>query len=167
METQMSDPHIGMVSFQHGLRKGILKLDLVPGHKDLYFHFDIPAPGEPRFTYVRLADDRKTLKAFFVCTLNGQHNGLPCLQIGYAVPEDMRKQGWAKKIFKDAIQDQLMHAGRAGHKAIYIEAAIDVENIPSQRVVESVFQVERENIIDSASGKTAYRYTKRFNTLEI
>lgn len=164
MAAQMSDPHIGMLSFQQALLQGILKIDLVPKHKDLYSHFDVPAPGVSRCTYVRLSDNRKKVKAFFVCTMNGEFEGLPCLQVGYATPEDMRQQGYAKQILKDAIQDQLANAGRSGLEAIYIELVIDVDNVTSQRVAESIFNVERESIVDSASGKTAYRYTQRFDT---
>lgn len=45
MSTQMADPQQGMVSFQQGLRAGILELAPVRQHRDLYGHFDVPTPG--------------------------------------------------------------------------------------------------------------------------
>lgn len=67
MSTQMADPYQGMVSFQKGLRAGILEVGLVPKHQDLYSHFDLPAPGVNRLTYVWLTEDRRTVKAFLSC----------------------------------------------------------------------------------------------------
>lgn len=165
MGTQMADPYQGMVSFQQGLRQGILELGPVSKHQDLYSHLDVPEPGVHRLTYVRLAEDRRTVKAFLSCIMNGRVDGFPCVAVGYAVPEDLRNQGFAKQIFKDVIQDQLFQAGRIGHKAMYIEAVVDVTNPSSQRVAEAVLGVERESITDSESGRPAYRYTAHFDTV--
>lgn len=164
MSMQMADPYQGMVSFQQGLRAGILELSLVPEHQDLYIHFDEPAPGIGRLTYVRLTEDRKTVKAFLACVMNGLVDDFPCVAVGYAAPEDMRNQGFVKQIFRDVIQDQICQAGRMGHTHIYIEAVVDVSNVPSQRVAEAVLGVERESITDSASNRPAYRYTAHFDT---
>lgn len=164
MSTQMADPYQGMVSFQKGLRAGVLELGLVPKHQDLYSHFDLPAPGVNRLTYVRLTEDRRTVKAFLSCIMNGQVEGSPCIAVGYAVPEDLRNQGFAKQIFMDVIQDQIFQAGRGGHTTVYIEAVADITNLPSQRVAEAVLGVKRESITDSASSRPAYRYTAHFDT---
>lgn len=164
MSTQMADPHQGMVSFQQCLRAGILELAPVRQHQDLYTHLDVPAPGVARFTYVRLTEDRSTVTAFLSCTMNGKIEGFPCVAVGYAVPEDWRNKGFAKQIFRDVIQDQILQAGRNGRSAVYIEAVVDVANLPSQRVAEAVLGVERETITDSASGRPAIRYTAHFNT---
>lgn len=161
MNRQMADPHIGMVSFQDALRKGSLKLGPVAGHADLFSHFDMPAPGEGRLTFVRLADDRRTVRAFLSCLWNGEVEGCPCMAVGYAVPMDLRNQGLAKRILQDVISEQAAQAGKRGLSAIYVEAVIDAGNIPSQRVAEAVLKVERESLTDEASGRPAYRYTKR------
>ncbi len=83
------------------------------------------------------------------------------MSVGYAVPEDGRNQGRAKEIFRDVINDQIYQAKRNGIEALYIEAVVDVTNLSSQRVAEAVLNVERESIIDSVSGRPAYRYTAR------
>lgn len=164
MSMQMADPYEGLVSFQQCLRAGVLEVNLVPKHTDLYSHFDVPAPGEARFTYARLSDDRKEVMAFLACIKNGTVDSFPCVSVGYAVPETMRNQGFAKQIFRDVIQDQVTNAGRSGIARLYIEAMVDVTNQPSQRVAEAVLGVERESVVDSASSRPAYRYTACFDT---
>ncbi len=161
---QMADPHLGMVSFQQALRQGILELSPVLTHSNLYSHFDVPAPGVNRLTYARLSDDMRTVKAFVSCVMNGRVEGHPCVALGYAVPEDMRNQGLAKQIVRDVIDDTIAQIGRAGAAAVYVEAIIDVENLPSQRVAEAILEVEGESITDGESGKPAYRYTQRYET---
>ena len=163
MSTSMADPHDGMVSFQQALHAGILELGRVTDHEDLFSHFDIPAPGVHRLTYARLSADRRTVKAFLSCVMNGEVDGFPCVAVGYAVPESERRQGYAKQILRDVINDQIRQVGSNGIETVYIEAVVDVTNLPSQRVAEAVLNVERESIIDSASGRSAYRYTARFN----
>ena len=157
MSRQMADPHIGMVSFQKALLKGIVDIHLVKPHKNLFSHFDVPALGENRLTYVRLDGDGKTVLAFLVCVINGKIDGIPIVSLGYAVPENMRKRGYAKAIMHDAIKDQIKQAGRS----LYFETMVDVDNVASQRVSESVLEVAPEELVEADSERPAYRYTKR------
>lgn len=166
MTTQIADPFQALTSFQQVLPTGILKLAPVENNENLFSHFDVPSPGEGRLTYVLLDKDGKKVKAFVACIKNGKVDGFPCVSLGYAVPEDLRNQGLAKQITTAVVQDQILQARNAGHKALYIEAVIDVTNIASQRVAEAVLAVERESIEDAAAKLPAYRYTKRFDTSE-
>lgn len=152
----MADPHMGMISFQQALLAGILDIHQVKPYQDLYSHFDVPAPGVKRLTYVRLANDKKTVTAFLSCVMNGEVDGIPCVAFGYAVPEIMRNQGYAKAIMVDVIKDQIRQAKRS----LYFETVVDIENIASQRVSEAVLDVPREEIVDTASRRPAFRYTK-------
>lgn len=161
---QMADPHEGMVSFQKALRAGVLDIGPVRNHKDLYSHIDEPSPGTIRLTYVRLAEDRKSVLAFLTCVMNGQINGFPCVAVGYAVPEHLRNKGLAKQILKDVVQDQIFQAGQMGNRQMFIEAAVDINNPESQHVAEAVLKSPRESITDAASGRPAYRYTAQFDT---
>lgn len=160
----MTDPHQGMVSFQQCMDSNLLDLAPVTNHKNIFSHLDFPTPGVPRLTYVQLSTDRKTIEAFISCVMNGEVDGCPCVAVGYAVPESARNQGLAKGIFRDAINDQINQARRNGIQTLYVEAVIDINNLPSQRVAEAVLNVERENIIDSISGNPAYRYTARITS---
>jgi len=164
MATLMADPYLGLVSFQKGIDAGILDLTPVRNIADLYSHFDVPAPGVKRLTYVRMSEDLRTAIALLSCVMNGEVEGYPCIAIGYAVSKDFRNQGLAKQIFLDVIQDQLTQAKRVGHKIIYIEAVIDTTNAASQHVAQAVLGVDPEDIIDSASGCPAKRYTASYDT---
>ncbi|HDS1679138.1 TPA: hypothetical protein QEM39_000614 [Pseudomonas putida] len=161
---QMADPHDGMLSFQQGLSLGILEIDRVPGYPDLYSHFDVPTPGTARFTYARLSHDRKTVEAFLTCVMNGKIGGMPCVAVGYAVPETNRSKGYAKSILRDVVLDQAVQAKRAGHSHIYIEAVADVTNLASQKVAQVILKAAPEEIVDSASSRPALRYTAKVDT---
>jgi len=163
MNAQMTDPQIAMLSFQEGLTNGIVEVGPISGHPNLYSHFDVPAPGVKRLTYVRLTEDRRTVTAFVCCVPNGTVDGHPCISVGYAVPVENRNQGLAKHLLQVVLEDHAIQAQRNGLSAIYIESIIDRNNLPSQRVTESVFKVPREEIIDKESGVPAYRYTKRID----
>lgn len=162
---EMANPYQSMVSFQQGLLEGWLSLDLVRPYQDVFSYFDEPSKGEFRFSYVRLATDRKTVIAFVACLMNGEVDGCPCVSVIYAVPERLRNQGLARQLLKDVILDQAVQAGRAGHAAIHIEVVADVTNLASQRVAEAVLSVAREGIADGVSGRPAYRYTSRVATV--
>ncbi len=164
MSQQMSDPHAGMISFEECLKKGILELHPVHPHNDLYSHLDVPEPGVNRLTYVRLDADRKTVLAFLSCLMNGEVDGMPCVAVGYAVPERFRNKGAAKQMLKDVIKDQAFQAGKNNFPAVYIEAVVDVTNTPSQKVAETVLGAEREDITEVHSGRPAFRYTLRVET---
>ncbi|WP_395321883.1 hypothetical protein [Variovorax sp. UC74_104] len=131
----------------------------------MFSHFDLPAPGVGRLTSARLSKDKQSVKAFLACIMNGEIDGSPCMSVGYAVPEEGRNKGLAKQIFREVIQDQLSQARKAGPSSLFIEAVVDIENVPSQRVAETVLGVERESITDAASGRAAYRYTAHFDTV--
>lgn len=157
----MVDPHDGLISFQQGLKQGILQIGVVPPHDDLYSHFDMPTPGAKRMTYVRLADDRITVTAFVSCIFNGEIEGIPCVALGYAVPEEFRGRGFAKRIVKDVLVDTQKIAAQSGLPTIYVEAVVGVDNIASQRVAANVFGVQPERITDSFSGEPADMYILR------
>jgi len=163
MSNQIADPYQGLISFQQALLEGIVDIHPVKPHQDLYSHFDVPAPGVNRLTYVRLAADRKTVTAFLACVMNGEVDGDPCVSFGYAVPESMQGQGNAKEIMRDVIKDQVKQAKRA----LCFETVVGVDNVASQRVSEAVFEVRREEIVDGASQLPAYRYTKRVDLFTV
>ncbi|WP_208604428.1 hypothetical protein [Variovorax atrisoli] len=160
----MTDLSNEVFSFQQRLRSDSLDLVEVESHEDLFCRFDVLRPGVGRLTYVRLANDEKTVRAFLSCTMNGGINGIPCIAVEYAVPERIRNQGLAIGILRDAISDQIVRAGRAGRAALYIEATVDSANEPAQRVAQAVLNVERESMLDETSGRLSYRYTAFFET---
>jgi len=160
----MTDPHLGLVSFQHALSNQLVHVDPVHGFEHMYSHFDVPAPGVKRCTYVRLSVDEKKVLATGVCVFNGHVGSAPCVSLGYAVAQDERGKGLAKQLLADAIHDQWRQARKAGVKTVAFEVMIDVTNAASVKVAESVFGTEREELMDEEAGVPAYRYTMVVDT---
>ncbi|MDP9517740.1 hypothetical protein [Pseudomonas protegens] len=160
----MSDPHIGMVSFQKALDNNELSPGPVRNHKDLYSYMDQPDPETIRLTYVRLNPNRSEVQSFVSCVRNGYVNDYPCVGVGYAVPEALRNRGYAKQILADVVQDQVHQAGQNGIRELYVEAIIDITNIASQRVAGSILTGARDELAEGASGRPAVRFTSRFDT---
>lgn len=157
MSTEMVDPHASLMSFQQALLQKVISLDRVRGFDDLYSYLDEPSPGSVRFTYARLAADKKTVVAFASFIKNGK--------VGYAVPVEFRGHGHAKRLVTEAVRDMAMQAWKNEIRTIFIEAVIDVKNIASQHVAEAVLnKAVRDQITDSHSGREAFRYTSRFDT---
>lgn len=164
MSKSIANPHIGMLSFQEALSAGSVQITSLTDHSDLYAHTDMPNPGVRRLTYVRLLPDRVTVQAFVNCIFNGQIDGYPCIAIGYAVPEQYRGLGLAKKLFIDVIDELCRQAKNNGIDTIFIEAVTGTDNMASQRVAEAVLNCEQELITDLESNLPAIRYTKQFDT---
>ncbi|WP_218309732.1 hypothetical protein [Alteromonas antoniana] len=114
MPSEMVNPHDSLVSFQEYILQGIIPLAKVPGYSNLYSYVDQAAPGVMRFTYARMIDDKRTVKALCSCVKNGFHDGHPCISIGYAVPEQYRNRGYATAIVKVAVNDLLSQAHKGG-----------------------------------------------------
>jgi len=152
----MTNPIEALNSFQEALLEG--KILLQPGdlYPDLYLTHDEPVPGKFRFTYLRLENTKITALVNFAPCAPIQ--GIPSVQIGYAVPEEYRKQGRAKEAVRMAIAEMKNGFQRAGVKTFYIEAIIAVDNISSQIVAEKTMSETRESMVDEISGVPAFRY---------
>jgi hypothetical protein len=90
----MTDPMVALVSFQQALLDG--EINLHPGEldPDIFVHADKLTPEVSRITYVRL--DGRTVKAFVNVISAGRVDGLPCFQLGVAVPVQYRNKGYTK-----------------------------------------------------------------------
>jgi len=121
----MTDPTDGMVSFQQALLDG--EIDLRPGEldPDLFVHVDNPAPGVVRITYVRL--DRQTVKAFASIVATEPMKGLPCFQVGVAVPAPYRGRGYAKSIVAAAISELKNGLSRNKIPSFYVESVVSTD----------------------------------------
>jgi RimJ/RimL family protein N-acetyltransferase len=154
----MVDPLNALLSFQQAFLSG--QIELQPAILEgLYSHLDEP-DGERRLTYVRM--DGTTVTAFANFLQCDPIEGLPCLAVGYAVPEAYRNQGRAKEIVNAAMSDLRQVLGQSGqHPAFFVEAIVGAANIASQRVAEQVISAESEAITDQLSGLPALRYVRR------
>lgn len=151
----MTDPTDSLKSFQEHFSLGVI--DVQPGalDRDLFVYHDQPN-GTLRLTYVRL--NGQTVTALVLFVLTEPIDGVPCFQLGYAVPEVYRSQGVAKAAVSAAIAELKHGLGRNGAKPFFIEAIVGADNLASQRVASETLSVDTEEITDVVSGLPALRY---------
>jgi hypothetical protein len=155
---QMTDPSAALTSFQEVF--GTEGIPLQPGviDPDLFVYRDEPT-GSLRFTYVRL--DRRTVTALVMFAQVPPLKGLPCFQLGVAVPEKYRAQGRAKEIVIAATAELQNGLGRNGVAAFYIEAVVGTDNEPSKRVAAATISANPVPITDKFSGLPALHYVRK------
>ena len=154
----MTDPTAALIDFQRIF--GTEGIPLQPGVIDraLFVHLDRPA-NSPRLTYVRL--DGRTVAALVMFTQVQPLEGLPCFQMGVAVPETHRRQGRAREIVTAALGELQAGLGRSGVQTFYIEAVVGMENEPSKRVAAATISETPRPITDELSGLQALQYVRK------
>lgn len=153
------DPHIGFLSFQKALRKGIINPVFCEGHPELYVMHDEPEGGEPRLTYAFISG--KVAKAYAVYIMAEALEGKPCLCLGYATDELYRNQGLATEIVKVSMEElRKAIAPQLREPGFYVEAIIGLDNLASQKVAARTLGGDPTRVIDAASGLPALRYVK-------
>jgi RimJ/RimL family protein N-acetyltransferase len=145
-----------MVSFQEALSLGQLVLRRCEFEPALFVHSDEPVPGVRRLTYVHL--DNGKVEAFVTFVLVEPFDGLPCFQLGYAVPPALRNQGRAKAVVSAAIKEMERGFARANIPTFYIEAVIGADNVRSRRVAEAITSNTPTEITDNVSGQPALQF---------
>jgi hypothetical protein len=117
----LTDSSDALTSFQQALLDGEIQLrrdDLDP---KLFVHHDSPQ-GKMRLTYARL--DGQTVTALALVVMGDPIEGLPCFELGVAVPEEYRRQGRAKKIVEAAIAELKHGLARNKIPTFYVEAIV-------------------------------------------
>jgi hypothetical protein len=154
----MTDPMDALVSFQQALLDG--EISLRPGDLDaeLFVYAD-DAAGVPRITYVRL--DGKTVKAFVNAVLTEPIEGLPCFQLGVAVPVQYRNKGYAKSTLAAAIAELQHGLARNKIPSFYVEGIVSVDNEPSKRASAATISTTPKPITDQGSGLPALQYLRK------
>lgn len=158
---ELTNPYHALVSFQEALEAG--EIELQPGELDanVYVHVDHPN-GTPRLTYVRLHNGKVT--SFVNLVPCDPVEGVPCFNIGYAVPRDFRNQGRARDLVQAAIAELSRGLARNGITTFYIEAIVGKDNVPSQHVAESTLSPDGIPGTDSLSGVSIYQYLRKVTT---
>ncbi len=155
----MINPINAMHSFQKELLRGNIQLQPGDLNPDLFVYLDNPEDGKFRITYVRL--ESKTVTAFVNFVLCEPIEQTPCFQIGYAVAEEFRNKGQAKKIIEMAISEMRNGYQSAGITTFYVEAIVDANNKPSLRVAEQTLSAKPVGTIDKFSGLPAFQYLRK------
>ena len=156
----MTDPANAMHSFQEELVRGTIKLQDGSVNAGIHLHADNPE-GVSRFSYVRL--ENGTVTAFVSFVPVDPIEGKICFSIGYAVPEQYRNQGRAKKVVSMAMAEMQYGLGRGGISVFYVEAIIGVNNKSSQRVAEQTISATAVAMTDQVSGLPALQYIRKID----
>jgi hypothetical protein len=153
---QIADPMDALVSLQREVRRGMPtnSTELSPGVRVV---LDQPN-GVIRYTYARIEHGRVKSIAIFVH--HEPINGVPCFNLGYAVPEAYRNQGWACMIIEQGIQELRRGLGRHGAKSFYVEAVVGTDNLASQRVASKIISDSPVEGTDSESGEPVLQFTR-------
>jgi RimJ/RimL family protein N-acetyltransferase len=156
----MTDPSVGMKSFQQELRRGSIAIQVAKTDPNLFVHLDAPnGPPEIRFTYVRLKG--KTVTAMVMFAAEPPTDGKPTFAVGYAVPKAFQKQGRATDVLVAAITDMRAGLSKNGFPEFYIEAIVGADNVASRKIAEQVISDEPEAITEELSGLPAFKYVRR------
>jgi hypothetical protein len=155
----MTDPMVALVSFQQALLDGEIRLQVGELDPNLFVYADNPAPGVSRITYVRL--DGPIVKAFVNASSAGFVDGLPCFQLGVAVPEQYRNKGYAKSTLTSAIAELKQGLSRNRIPSFYVEGIVSVKNEPSKRASAATISPNPTPVIDEPSGLPALQYLRK------
>ena len=155
----MTDPMVALVSFQQALLDGEINLRAGELDPDIFVHADNPTPEVSRITYVRL--DGRTVKAFVNVISAGRIEGLPCFQLGVAVPEQYRNKGYAKSTLASAIAEMKNGFARNKIPSFYVEGIVSVDNEPSKRASAATISTNPTPITDEGSGLPALQYLRK------
>ena len=155
----MTDPMDALVSFQQALLDGEIGLHRGELDPDIFVYADKAPPGVSRITYVRL--DGRTVKAFVNAITVEPINGLPCLQLGVAVPVEYRNKGYAKSILTSAIAELQHGLARNRIPSFYVEGIVGADNEPSKRASAATISSTPTAIIDEVSGLPALQYLRK------
>ncbi|KAI3593385.1 hypothetical protein D9X30_1695 (plasmid) [Cupriavidus sp. U2] len=156
----MPDLEMPMKSFEAALKSR--EIAVQPGALDekIFVHMDKPA-GEPRFSYVRL--DRTTVTAFVVFIPADPYERLPCFQVGWAVPKELRGQGRAADAFRAAVNELWNGMSRNGMREFYVEAVVEQGNVASEKLAEKVVSSAVKTGIDKNAGVPITQYFRKID----
>ena len=154
----MTDPFESLTSFQKAFDDRELQLQRGEIDRELFVHADRPQ-GEMRLTYARV--QRKTVTALAIAVLTEPIEGIPCFQLGVAVPEAYRGQGRAKSIVEAAIAEMKSGLARNNLRAFYVEAIVGAHNKSSQRVAAATISATPKEVTDEFSGLPALQYLRK------
>jgi len=154
----MTDPANALVSFQKAFNRG--EITLRPGVLDPTLLMTVDDPnGVIRFTHVRI--EGRTVVALVLFIEVDRIDGVPCLQLGYAVHPAHRNQGRGKEIVKAAIAEMKHGLLRHDQEAFYLEAVVGTDNVPSQRIAALTLSPSPVERTDMVSGQPALQYLRK------
>lgn len=151
------NPHDALITFEPALKRGELQIERGRVDPSLIVHMDQPM-GKLRITYARMQNNSVT--GIAIISPAEFENGLPVFQIGYAVPQHLRKRGIATALAGAAIEEFTAGIARGGIVHFYIEAMVGTKNVASQKVAAKIIGGEPRETKDDESGEAILQYIK-------
>lgn len=159
--SSITDPHLALLSFQKALISGTIKPKRCKVQRELFYLRDKPTPETIRMTYAMVVG--RQVKALAIYMENEPYEGKRCFGIGYAVAVHYRGQGLAKAVVEASLEEFAMMLRKdMVVPGFFVEAIVDVNNAPSNRVAEQLFG-EPKPTRESESGLPALHYMKRLS----
>lgn len=153
----LPNPHNAMLSFQEVLPHGVLPLQSGYVDKSISVMMDEPN-GERRLTYARI--EAGQVVAFVSAIACEPVDGVPCFNIGYAVPDGLRRAGRATAMVEAVIEEMKAGFRRAGIRQFYVEAIVSVDNAASIRVAEKVLSPIQFTGEDDFNGGQVHQFLR-------
>ena len=148
-------------SFQQALATNTITVQRGDLDRDMLVHMDRPNE-ETRLSYARMVGHTVVaLVQFIPCD---PVEGEPCFNVGWAVAETYRGQGWAHGAVVAAIKEMQNGFNRAGMNVFWVEAIVGEDNVASQRLAEKVLSEPVKKASDSYSGDPIVQYLRRIDT---
>lgn len=154
----MTDPYDALKSFQQAYLNGQIQLKRGDIDRELFVHVDHPT-GTPRFTYVKL--EGQTVTALVMLVVCEPLSGVPCFQVGYAVPAAYRGEGRAKNAVAAAIAELKQGLARNKISTFYMEGIVGADNEASKRVAAATISNAPAEVTDCFSGLPALQYLRK------
>lgn len=160
----MTDPYDALQSFIPALKSGAIQLTQCEDKK-LKLHRDMPLPGVFRWTYALMKNDQVTAIAIF--TPADEYEGAMCFAIGYAVPKQLRRKGYATNVVRKSIKQFQAEMAAQGLNRFFVEAVIGTDNLASQGVARvAIAPMPSRSMRDSISGQPAVQYLREVGDLQ-
>lgn len=150
----IADPMDGLLSFQHALNTGMTVNRLHDGYVERY---DEISSGV-RYSYALIVGE----EVHALATFGSEEpiNNVECYSVNYAVVEKHRRRGLAIKIFNKGIEELKKRLGQNQVNRFYVDAVIDMANIPSIKLAEKLFSAPGKKMIENDSGRSALYFRK-------
>ena len=154
----MTDPNDALNSLQKALNDGSVRLNKCELNEDLQVLLDHPN-GVPRFTYAVVKNG--TVQSVAIFALASPYQGLPCIQIGYAVNIKARGRGLGSKTVQMSIDEFKNGMSRSGVKDFFLEAVVSITNDPSKVIADRMISNLPTACVDQFTNEPALQYLLR------
>lgn len=137
--------------------EGLVEFEKANLFDDIFLHFDAPAQGVHRFTYVMFdANNNILAQVIFM-----RHGGGLNIECGWCVGVESRGKGIGSKIVERSIQEFVRGASIGGAPYIVLGASVDADNEASIKIANKY--IGDEDVRENADGDMIHTYQRMFD----